>query len=157
MKKTLLFLLSLMVGVGLFGQEKGDTGIQLKTDYPTIQDAVSGIMSILAQSAIAPEKVDKDMGMVNTTAIATKSTATIQAYFLAYAQADTIFINVTGQGYAGININGIGDNPLQVTRKGQKGSILLTQWEALEDLAIKIPHTEIRYLNPNPPTNKKRR
>lgn len=154
--KRILFIFSILVGTIMSAQEKGDTGIQLTTEYPTVQDAVSGIMALLAQSGIAPEKADKELGMVNTTAIATKTIATVHAYFYAYAKSDTVFVNVTGQGYAGIHTHGLADNPLQVTRKGQKGSILLSQWETLEELALKVPHTEVKYINPNPPKKKKK-
>ena len=156
MKRIAIISISLLIGAVLSAQQKGDTGIQLITEYPTVQDAVSGIMSVLAQSGIAPEKADKDLGMVNTTALSTKTSATLQAYFYAYAQSDTVYVNVTGQGYSGVHISHLADNPIQVTRKGQKGSILLSQWETLEALALKIPHTDVKYINPNPPEKRRK-
>ncbi len=161
MKKIVIITLALLIGAALSAQQKGDTGIRLTTEYGTIMEAVSGILETLADAGIGVESVDMELGIVNGAVTSTKrATTTIQPRFLVTSKDGKILITATGTGNAGASptlAKTMGGNAVvQVVRDGQKGSILLSQWETLEELALKVPHTEVKYINPNPPEKKRK-
>lgn len=152
MKRSFTIIICLFISMSLLCQKKGDTGIRLSTEYGSIMDAVSGILETLADAGVGVESVDKDLGIVNGAVMSTsRATTTIQPRFLVTKKDGKVIITVTGSGNAGASptlAKTVGGNAvLQVTRNGQKGSILLSQWEALEELALKVPHTDVSYIN----------
>lgn len=152
MKKVLFFFAFFLPSL-CFAQVEGDVAVRMATEYGTIQEAVTAIIRVLSDSGVGIEYVDKDLGIVNTAHFSTgRETTTIQARFLAEDRNNKIIVTATGTGTPGASptlakVAG-GGMVLQVTRRGEKNSILIEQWKALEALAKRVPHTSVVFLNP---------
>lgn len=153
MRKIATTLLAIIVSLGVFAQEKGDTAIKLKTSYGSVEECVSGIIEMLAESGIGVEYANKDLGIVAAALCNTsRSTTTIQPRFTVLEKDGAVYAYATATGDAGVSPTlaktTSGSLVTQVTRTGQSGSILLSQWKALETIAKKIPHTQAECINP---------
>lgn len=150
MKKLASLLGILIISLSVFAQQipRGANAIVLKTNYISVDDALTTVSRKLLSSGISIAVLNDKIAYLVTGPFSHNGvTSEVTVYF--ERKDSVIYSKISGVFRTGINVNfggvGIDDKPSSISYIGQRGSLARSAWEALERIAQMIDHSTIEF------------
>ncbi|OJV23454.1 MAG: hypothetical protein BGO30_09210 [Bacteroidetes bacterium 41-46] len=150
MKKLASLLCILIISLSVFAQQipRGANVIILKTNYSSVEEAITIVSKKLLSSGIGIALLNEKVGFLTTGPFThTGVSNEVTIYF--ETKDSVIYAKLSGVFRTGLELNfgysRVSDKPSSISYIGQRGSLIRTAWEALERIAQMIDHSTIEF------------